>query len=289
MQLSIALQNTLKQKLKTRSLLFQPIAGGSINKTYQLIADDHKFFCKINSAKEFPQLFIKESKGLEAIQKTETIKVPAVIDCFQIDDQQVLIMEWIKEGKRSENFWKNFGVSLAALHSISNKQYGYSEDNYMGSIEQSNEWNSKWNTFFIEQRLKPLVAKCIRKSLLTTIKHQAVFEKLYVQLPHFFEDQQPALLHGDLWSGNFMCSDRFEPVLIDPAVYYGHRSMDLAMTTLFGGFHALFYQAYQYHFSFPANYLMQWRICNLYPLLIHLLLFGKSYLSQIEQTLNEYG
>jgi fructosamine-3-kinase len=155
----------------------------------------------------------------------------------------------------------------------------------MGSIEQTNTWTTNWNTFFIQQRLRPLVAKCISKSLLTK-KHLTAFEKLYIQLPLFFEDQQPALLHGDLWSGNFMCDDRSEAVLIDPAVYYGHHSIDLAMTTLFGGFHSLFYEAYQFHYSFSANYSAQWKICNLYPLLIHLLLFGKSYMLSIEKTLN---
>ena len=288
MQPSITLKNTLKQKLNANSLLFQPITGGSINKTYQVTAGDHKFFCKINSVKAFPELFIKERNGLEAIRNTRTIKVAEIIDCFQVEDQQVLILEWIKEGERSNEFWKNFGSSLAALHNVTNKQYGYGENNYMGSVQQTNNWNYDWNLFFIENRLKPLVAKCISQSLLTA-KHQTHFENLYIQLPQFFKEQQPALLHGDLWSGNFMCNDKSEPVLIDPAVYYGHRFMDLAMTDLFGGFHSLFYEAYQYHYSFPDNYSAQWKICNLYPLLIHLLLFGKSYLASIEQTLNEFA
>ncbi len=109
MQPSFAVQNTLKQKLNANSLLFHPITGGSINKTYQVTAGDHKFFCKINSVKAFPELFIKERNGLEAIRNTRTIKVAEIIDCFQVEDQQVLILEWIKEGERSNEFWKNFG------------------------------------------------------------------------------------------------------------------------------------------------------------------------------------
>ena len=214
--------------------------------------------------------------------------MPVVIDCFQIEDYQVLLMEWIKEGERSKQFGKNFGSSLSALHSITNEQYGYVDNNYMGSIQQCNDWNSSWLSFFKEQRLKPLVEKCITKSLLD-INHQNAFERLYAQLPSFFEDQQPVLLHGDLWSGNFICNEKSEPVLIDPAIYYGHRSMDIAMTTLFGRFHSLFYEAYQYNYPFPDYYSAQWKICNLYPLLIHLSLFRKSYLLQVEQTLNEFG
>jgi fructosamine-3-kinase len=109
---------------------------------------------------------------------------------------------------------------------------------------------------------------------------------LYQKLPQFFDDgEKPALLHGDLWSGNYMCSCTGTPLLIDPAVYYGHRCMDLAMTTLFGGFDAAFYEAYQHYFPLPKNYAVQREICNLYPLLIHLLLFGRSYLTSIQQTL----
>jgi len=107
-------------------------------------------------------------------------------------------------------------------------------------------------------------------------------------LSNIFATEPPALLHGDLWSGNYLCSATGQPVLIDPAVYYGHRNMDMAMTTLFGGFDALFYESYHYHFPLPANYRQQWEVCNLYPLLIHLNLFGKSYLANILNTIRQY-
>jgi fructosamine-3-kinase len=119
-------------------------------------------------------------------------------------------------------------------------------------------------------------------------RHLNAFENLYQQLKNIFDHEQPALLHGDLWSGNFMCDQDSEPVLIDPAVYFGHRSMDLGMTTLFGGFDKSFYETYSYHLPFPNNYSEQWDICNLYPLLIHLNLFGVGYLGQIERILQSY-
>jgi protein-ribulosamine 3-kinase len=116
----------------------------------------------------------------------------------------------------------------------------------------------------------------------------AGFENLYRELESVFDIEQPSLLHGDLWNGNFMCDQNSEPVLIDPALYFGHRSMDLAMTALFGGFEKSFYEAYNYHFPFPNNYREQWEICNLYPLLIHLNLFGAGYLGQIGRTLERF-
>lgn len=290
-----SIQSSIQQKLKelfstnTNEISFGSVGGGCINETYRISFGNQQFFCKINSATKFPQLFRKEANGLKLIAQQKVIKVPAVIDCFETNGQQILLLEWINEGERTENFWKNFGEQLATLHQISNKHFGLNEDNYMGSVPQSNQQAHNWIDFFIQQRLQPLINKCLSQNLLTS-KHQIQFESLYTQLPSIFgKEQKPSLLHGDLWSGNFMCNQNEEPVLIDTAVYFGHPSIDLAMTTLFGGFRPGFYEAYSYHSSFPSNYNEQWEVCNLYPLLIHLLLFGRSYLSQIERTLHNYN
>lgn len=285
------LETAIKQKLSQYLLLskdfrVQFVGGGSINETYRLQFDDSKVFCKVNSATNFPGLFVKEKAGLALLEKQGVIKTPSVIDCFEAFGHQVLILEWVEEGLRTETFWKKFGEQLAALHHVTTESFGLEEDNYMGSVPQQNKRQKDWIAFFTKQRLQPLITKCTEKNLLGP-NHLQLFEKLFLLLPDIFETtQKPSLLHGDLWSGNFICSHNHEPVLIDPAVYYGHRSMDLAMTTLFGGFHTSFYEAYDYHYSFPANYEEQLAICNLYPLLIHLYLFGRSYLPQIEHTLN---
>lgn len=213
--------------------------------------------------------------------------MPEVVDHFCSDDQQVLLLEWIPAGPRTKEFWKAFGSGLAALHQIHNEHHGLDHDNYMGSVEQANDREADWCRFFMHRRLQPLVQQCTHQNLLNP-KHLQLFEKLYKRLPGLFEAEPPSLLHGDLWSGNFMCDDASRPVLIDPAVYYGHRSMDLGMTTLFGGFDAQFYQSYHYHYPLPSNYAEQWQVCNLYPLLIHLRLFGSSYRSQIESTLQAF-
>lgn len=232
---------------------------------------------------------MKEKKGLELLGKQNLIKVPSAIDCIQDDTHQILLLEWIEEGQRTESFWKKFGEQLAALHEISNDSFGLDEDNYMGSVPQQNNPAINWTEFFIHQRLQPMLNRCNEKNLFTSI-HQQQFEKLFIQLPNIFEpEEKPSLLHGDLWSGNFMCNQNNEPVLIDPAVYYGHRSVDLAMTTLFGGFDKSFYEACNYHLPFANNYKEQWQVCNLYPLLIHLYLFGCSYLPQIENTLQQFS
>ena len=293
MQISLTIRSAIQQKLEehfpdVRHLIFQAVGGGSINQTCRLTFADHSLFCKINSASKFPHLFQKEANGLNLIRKQEVIKTPGVIDCFEQDNAQVLLLEWIDTGERTEVFWKSFGEQLAAMHQVSNEYFGLEEENYMGSVPQTNQPSADWISFFRDQRLHPLLLKCAHKKLLAPW-HQQQFENLYRHLPGIFDSEsKPALVHGDLWSGNYMCGPASQPFLIDPAVYFGHPSVDLAMTTLFGGFRSPFYEAYRYHTAFPHNYEEQWEVCNLYPLLIHLYLFGGSYLPQIEQTLSRF-
>lgn len=288
--IQLSIQQKLKEKFSsiTDEIHFSSVGGGCINETYKISFGKHQFFCKINSATKFPHLFEKEANGLKLIAQQQIIKVPEVIDCFETNGQQILLLEWIHEGERTESFWKKFGEQLAALHQSSNDHFGLNENNYMGSVPQRNNPTDDWIDFFIQQRVQPLIDKCLSQKLLSS-KHQSQFENLYKQLPGIFNEQQkPSLLHGDLWSGNFMYNENAEPVLIDTAVYFGHPSIDLGMTTLFGGFRPGFYEAYNYHSPFPTNYQEQWKICNLYPLLIHLYLFGSSYLPQIEHSLNRF-
>jgi fructosamine-3-kinase len=293
MQPSLIIQSVIRQKLENQftdlhSLQFQPVGGGSINETYRLSFANHSFFCKINSASRFPHLFEKEKNGLQLLARQAVIKTPGVIDCFETEDVQVLLLEWIYPGERTEDFWKRFGEQLAALHRVSNDGFGLYEDNYMGSVPQGNQFSASWVDFFIGRRLEPLLKACTDKKLLEQRHHQQ-FGRLYRLLPSIFDGKPPpCLVHGDLWSGNFMCNQASEPVLIDPAVYYGHSSVDLGMSTLFGGFRPAFYEAYHYHAPFPKNYGEQWQVSNLYPLLVHLYLFGSSYLSQIAQTLDRF-
>jgi fructosamine-3-kinase len=272
-----------------RSLDFISAAGGSINSTYRVtINGNTKFFLKLNSSTKFPGLFEKEKNGLAFIKKQNGILTPSVISYATIDDNQLLLLELIEPGIRDENFWKKFGGQLAQLHRVSHDYFGFGEENYMGSLPQLNRFTKRWTEFFINCRLQPQIELAGNKKLLQK-NHTNSFESLFKKLDSIFNIEKPSLLHGDLWSGNFMCNDQSLPVLIDPAVYFGHRSMDLAMTTLFSGFDKEFYDSYRYDFPFPANYPEQWDICNLYPLLIHLNLFGESYLPGITGTLKKFS
>lgn len=282
------LQQRLFHRFGSVDVKLNAVGGGSINESYRVTVNNQTVFCKINSATKFPQLFSTEAAGLRRIAAQKIIRTPEVLDCFETAGQQFLLLEWIAEGERTQTFWKRFGEQLAALHRVHHTHVGLDENNYMGSVPQSNQLQESWTQFFAAERITPMVDRCAAQRLLQP-SHLRLFVHLQKKLEDIFNDEPPSLLHGDLWSGNFMCSQDEEPILIDPAVYYGHRSMDLGMTTLFGGFDPLFYEAYHYHYRLPSNYKEQWAVCNLYPLLIHLYLFGTSYLAQIERTLKAFA
>jgi fructosamine-3-kinase len=158
----------------------------------------------------------------------------------------------------------------------------------MGSLPQSNEESDSWSSFFIKRRLQPQVQPAQNAGLLDS-KSVKAFELLYKNLQDLLPEQEPALLHGDLWSGNLITNSDGGPCLIDPAVYYGNREVDLAMTRLFGGFSQEFYDAYHEAFPLPPNDFDRVDLYNLYPLLVHLNLFGSSYLPGIKATLRRFG
>jgi protein-ribulosamine 3-kinase len=285
-----AIQAILSEAINSpiRSLHADPIGGGSINETYRLTVNGTlKLFCKINSSNGFPALFEKEKRGLELLASLGIIRVPKVLATWSIGEKQVLILEWINQGPKTEKFWNRFGEKMAALHHITDDHFGWEEDNYLGALVQSNEASPNWIDFFILQRLEPQIRLAADKNLLSEAD-LAGFKRLSRFLPDIFPPQAPSLLHGDLWSGNFLCDQESEPVLFDPAVYFGHPGMDFGMTTLFGGFEKPFYEAYGHLCPFPVNYLDHWETCRLYPLLVHLNLFGKSYLPEIAHTLRRF-
>jgi protein-ribulosamine 3-kinase len=274
--------------LPVSSINLSGIGCGSINNTNRLLVNQKfAFFLKTNKAAKFPGLFEKEKQGLEFLSSQKIIAVPTILFCGTYEDDQLLVLEWIEQGLKTDSFWKKFGEQLANLHHCSHTHFGFEHNNYMGALPQQNQPTDSWVEFFIRHRLVPQIEMALANHLLSK-KEADAFESLYKKLDTIFNTEKPSLLHGDLWSGNFMCNENSVPVLIDPAVYFGHRSIDLAMTTLFGGFDKTFYASYHHHYPLPPNYQEQWDICNLYPLLIHLNLFGQSYLHDIKMTLQKY-
>jgi fructosamine-3-kinase len=265
-----------------------PVSGGSINQTFKILFSDEILFLKVNHTSQYPEMFEKEKNGLLLISRTQCIRVPKPLKIWHYTDGYAyFFMEYIEKGLASAQYYRQLGENLAKMHRQSNKYFGLEEDNYMGAIPQKNNWSKDWVTFFIENRISPLFRQAYNKGYFNSndAKH---LEQLYRNLHNIFPEEKPALIHGDLWSGNAMPESNEIPVIYDPAVYYGHREMDLAMTKLFGGFSAEFYQSYEENFPMEKGFNDRLDIYNLYPLLVHVLLFGHGYAFDVKQILGKF-
>lgn len=263
------------------------MGGGCINHAQRLETNAGMFFVKTNNAARYPGMFEAEARGLRLLHSAGAIRVPQVIACGEADGQSYIILEFIRISQRSKRFWENFGAALARLHRHSAPSFGLDHDNYIGSLRQSNKWHGDWHSFFISERLQPQVRQAVEEGLLSHGQSRQ-FETLCGRLENFFPDEPPALLHGDLWSGNFMTGDDGEACLIDPAVYYGHREAELAFTRLFGGFDDRLYRAYSELFPLTSGFEDRADVYNLYPLLVHVNLFGEGYVHSVANILKRF-
>lgn len=277
----------MEQGLSSEILGVRSISGGSINSALLLTTPDGSFFLKYNSASRHPQMFAKEFEGLELLASTKTIRLPKPLFYFEGQQYSGLLLEFIEEQAYSESFWDIFAFQLSQLHQNTQASFGLDFDNYMGSLPQSNKSSSSFVDFFINQRLLPQL-KIARDQLEITPQHIKQSERLFEALPSIVPEEKPALIHGDLWSGNFMSDEKGDPAIMDPACYYGHREVDIAMTAMFGGFSPQFYQSYHQHHPLEKGWQDRLKYYNLYPVLIHVNLFGSSYLASLEAVLKRF-
>ena len=265
----------------------QYVSGGCINNAAKLVTNEGHFFVKWNDTRKYPGMFESEMKGLALLYESQCISVPKPLFTGNAEGDSFLLMAFVEGSRQKIDFWEDFGVALASLHKNANAQFGLNHDNYIGSLLQSNTSCNFWTDFFINQRLDKQLALAFDSKMLNkaVLKN---FENLYRRLPDIFPEEPPALLHGDLWRGNYIPGEKGEACIIDPAVYYGHREMDLAMSKLFGGFSSAFYQGYHNSFPLENDWQNRVEICNLYPLLVHLNLFGEGYLSSIQTVIRRF-
>jgi protein-ribulosamine 3-kinase len=261
--------------------------GGCINHGGKLITTKGNFFLKWNDSKKFPGMFEAESKGLQLLRQPAAINIPQVIGFGEENSFQFLVLEFIEQRSRSKNYWQQLGEKLAQLHRQHSDTCGLDHDNYIGSLHQKNNQNTSWINFFIEQRLN-VQLKMTENSGTVNSGWRKKFEALFLKLPALLPEEKPSLLHGDLWSGNLITDEKGEPCLIDPAVYYGNRETDLAMTKLFDGFDSEFYHCYNECFPLQKGFERRANLYNLYPLLVHVNLFGSSYKQSVENILDDF-
>ena len=259
---------------------FKSISGGSIATSNQIRFEDGKYaFLKTDPYDD--TMFFKEANGLKEIHKTECIRAPKVL----LVDSDLLLLEFIEEGRKDKDFFSRFGFQMANLHRKTSSKFGFKENNFIGATLQTNiaikTEATNWCDFYYNKRLLYQYELAESNGLVgNELKNGFLILESRIEEILEGSEEKPSLLHGDLWSGNFLCDQQSNPCIMDPAVYYGHREADLAMTKLFGGFPDEFYRAYQKENPLPQGFDYRENIYLLYHVLNHLNLFGNSYYGQ---------
>lgn len=278
----IAAQISLATGMSFVAEKISSVGGGCINETYRIEGSGQRFFVKLNNADGLG-MFAAEAAGLQEIHGSRTLRVPVPVCWGENRLKAWLVLEYLAMGGISNGNAAALGSGLAAMHRLSSEKFGWERDNTIGVTPQINEFSSDWVPFWRKFRLGYQLKLAQVNG--HTGKLQTQGEQLMAQLESFFPGPKPvaSLLHGDLWSGNYSFDNAGQPVLFDPAVYYGDRETDIAMTELFGGFSAVFYAAYREAYPLDPGYATRRTLYNLYHILNHLNLFGGGYLHQAEQ------
>ena len=276
------IQSALNKNVRTLS----SVSGGSIASAYRAELENRQtLFVKVSP--QHPDMFVKEANGLRELQKANALRIPEVV----FADEELLLLEFlpVTASNRRTHFFEQFGKQFAQLHRHTAEHYGFNENNYIGSTPQQNlPLMSSWKEFFVVNRLE-FQFKLAEQNGYKDKEIVYLFRRVEKQIDRLIpeDSERPSLLHGDLWNGNFLCVENNVPAVIDPAVYYGHREADLAMTMLFGGFGEAFYASYHAEFPLEEEWKRRCEIYKLYHLLNHLNLFGEGYYPQVYQTMKE--
>ena len=266
----------------------RPVGGGCIANASRLDTERGPFFLKWG-LREVAETFEAEAKGLKELSSVDAlISIPEVI-ATGLSSYGYLLLEWLDTAEATDELCTGMGAGLAQIHRHTAGQYGFESDNYIGRLPQINRFKDTWPAFFRECRLEPQV-QMARKNGRWRSSWNALIAGLYKRLDQIIpEKPEASLVHGDLWSGNVMAVKGNLAALIDPAVYYGHREVDLAMTELFGGFKSVFYEGYKEAWPLEGGYEERREVYNLYHLINHLNLFGSSYEVGVERVLKRFG
>lgn len=262
-----------------------PVGGGCISQAMKVSDGQRSFFVKTNHASELA-MFEAERDGLQEMYASQTIRVPQPLGCGVAGSNAYLVMEWLDlGGSRSTDAWQRMGQQLAAMHQVTSEHgFGWHRDNTIGATPQQNGWLGDWVEFWRDQRLGPQFSMAHRKG-----GHFPRRDELMNAIPRLLKGHMPtaSLLHGDLWSGNAAITAAGEPMIMDPATYYGDPEADLAMTELFGRFPQAFYQAYETVSPIDAGYEQRKTLYNLYHILNHYNLFGGGYADQANSMIHQ--
>ncbi|MDH3439384.1 MAG: fructosamine kinase family protein [Gammaproteobacteria bacterium] len=259
----------------------RPVGGGDISSAWRVHADNQPVFLKTGPAESY-EMFLAEADGLRELEKADAIRVPKVLGCVSSGNESMLALEWIDFEIAGSDTERKLGEQLAKQHRVRQDRFGWSRDNTIGATPQRNDWSDDWVEFFGDRRLGYQLDLAAKNGFRGELQIDG--RTLLDNLGYFFSEYWPeaSLLHGDLWSGNWAASGG-EPVIFDPAVYYGDREADIAMTRLFGGFGESFYKAYEAAWPLSPGHKERVLLYQLYHVLNHLNLFGSGYLGRAQE------
>lgn len=279
-----ALINQIAQKEDLPFKHAKKLKGGDINSVYELETGSQKMVLKINSTSHSKDLFEKEVKGLELLRSSNSFIIPEVYRTGAVEKYNYLLIEKIEPGEKPTDFWKGFATSLAKLHAKTSPHFGLEYDNYIGLLPQYNQTDTTSAAdFLIENRLRPQF-KIAYDNGFTFSYLDDIFERMKTLIP----DEKPALIHGDLWANNFLTTPEGKAALIDPAVSYAPREMELAMMKLFGGFDEEVFSIYNDIFPLEKEWENRVEMWKLYFVLVHLNIFGFGFLTHVRQILQQF-
>lgn len=285
-----ALEEAVEQALGAGVTAARPLSGGDINQAFSLeLEGGARVFLKTNDSAP-PEMFPAEAEGLAFLREAGALRVPRVL---AVSDGRrgapaFLVLELLTSATRVRDFDERLGRGLAALHRFGAPSFGLARDNFIGSLPQRNRERARWADFYWHERLEPQLERCVARGL-ASARLRGGFERLAAKLEALVgADEPPARLHGDLWSGNLHVDEQGAPCLIDPAAYGGHREIDLAMMQLFGGFGSRVFDAYAEAYPLAPGHAERVALYQLYPLLVHVNLFGGGYVSAVERGLARY-
>lgn len=282
--LSLVLKQHIESLLNASIISRNVLSGGDINDVYLIETEHEKLVLKVNVADRFPGMFEAEKVGLRLLSNTKTFLIPEVKAVGSDQNTAFLILEYIQPDENASNFSTGLGINLARLHQHHSNYFGLDIDNYIGSLPQYNNKKDTAADFYVEQRLIPQFK--LAKENGYSFDH---LERFYANIIDEIPNEPASLIHGDLWKGNFLIASDGMACLIDPAVCFASREMDIAMMHLFGGFSQTVFDSYNETYALPPAWKDRLAIWQLYYLLVHLNLFGRSYYHQVNTVIKRYS
>ncbi len=278
------IQNTTGNNFSINKLI--SVSGGSINTCYQVQSNNLDYFVKLNAPPRMT-MFETVAAGLQELQQVSELRIPQVVCSGSTESQCFLVLEWLDLQSANSQADQLLGEKLALLHAINQPYFGWRNDNFIGSTPQPNQHSDDWLNFFGKHRLGYQLQLAANNGASHQLLEKG--EQIRNNLPVFFSSYTPkaSLLHGDLWGGNYAMDGSGQPVIFDPACYYGDREADIAMTELFGGFGRGFFSAYQYTLKLDVGYSTRKKLYLLYHILNHFNLFGSGYAGQASALMDE--